>query len=238
MFGMGVAISLLVMQGCSSGGVSLGGTYDLSDYLFPQKGGTLVYQLFTAQKPKGESSFTEEEYKEDVQYGVVQNGETTTITNKANEKDSKAYSVESNRIAVAEQEEDLSYHFARTVDQVENFVEEAVIKTTREDAGESKITYECNATTHEESMKVEPNPKEYMDILRTECIKKHIITARVGGKNFETIVAKTQENFYAKDEGMIQSTVTECEYTKVDDHQQPDDGCTRKIYKIWAFVAD
>jgi hypothetical protein len=178
---MGVVASLLLMQGCSMGGGSLGGTYDLSDYLFPQKSGTLVYQLFTAQKPKGESSFTEEEYREDVQYGVVQNGETTTITNKANEKDSKAYSVESNRIAVAEQEEDLSYHFARTVDQVENFVEEAVIKTTQEDAGESKITYECNATTHEESMKVDPNPKEYMDFVRPECNMTIIISARVGG---------------------------------------------------------
>jgi hypothetical protein len=135
---------------------------------------------------------------------------------------------------VEEKEEALTYHFDRTVNSANNFVEEAVIK----EAGRSTITYECNATGHTDTMQIEPNPKVYEDILAIQCVRRHTIYATVDGKNFENVEEVSEENFYAKDQGMIQSTVNQCEYTRVDNNAPQDDGCTQKVYKIWAFVAD
>jgi hypothetical protein len=87
-------------------------------------------------------------------------------------------------------------------------------------------------------MQIEPNPKTYKDILEIHCVRQHIVYATVDGKNFESIEEESEENFYAKNQGMIQSTLNRCEYTQVDNHPSQDNGCTQKIYKIWAFVAD
>jgi hypothetical protein len=230
--------SLIVMQGCDSTIVSLGGSYDLADYLFPGQSGTLLYKLHTAQKEKGESSFTKPEYKEDVQYSVLYDGTKVTLTNRADDHRSNIYVLESNRIAVEEKEENLTYHLDRTASTNTNQVQETTIKQWSERNGDVQITYDCNVTKHLESMTVDPDPKTYTDILKMECLKQRTIYAKVGNKKFETVIEMNEENFYAKDQGMIQSTVTECEYTRVDDVQTSEDGCTREIYKIWAFLAD
>jgi hypothetical protein len=235
---VGGMIGIFFFQGCDSVPVSLGGSYDLTEYLFPRQSGTLVYKLYEAKKIKGESSFTQSEYKEDVQYTLVNDGTKRTLTNRNDAKYTKIYTIEANQMSVEESDENLTYHLDRTVNSSINMVQEKTVKKWQENCGDISITYECNATGHLPNMIVEPNPKQYVDILKIECLRKHTFHAIVGGKKFETIVEDNEENFYAKDQGMIQSTVTQCEYTGVDDVQTSEDGCTQNIYKRSTFVPD
>jgi len=229
---------MIILQGCNSTVATLGASYDLSDYLFPGQSATLLYKLHTAQKPKGESSFTKPEYKQDVQYSVSKDGTKITLVNKADAQKTTVYTVESNRIAVEENDENLTYHLDRTVSTRTNLVQEKTVKKWQEENGDVRISYDCNVTGHLESMTVDPDPKVYTDILQMACLKKRTIYANVGSKKFETVVEEKEENFYAKDQGMIQSTLTKCEYTRVDDVQTSEDGCTKDIYKIWALLVD
>jgi len=87
-------------------------------------------------------------------------------------------------------------------------------------------------------MSVDPDPRTYTDVLRMYCLKKNTISAQVGDKMFETVVEKQEETFYAKDQGMIQSTITACEYTRVDGVETSEGGCTQTLDKIWAFVSE
>ncbi len=228
----------LALAGCESGSLPLGGVYDLSEYLFPKQAGTVVYQMFTSEKPKDESSFTDETYQDDMQYGVDRNGASVAITDKANTGDVTRYAIATERIAVEETAENLSYHLDRSVNAATNFVQEATLRETQEAAGSSRLTYECNATEHVATMKIDPNPKTYKDILKILCVRRNTVYATVGGKQFQTIVETKEEKYAAKDVGIIQSEQTTCEYTKVDTNAQADDGCTRKTYKIWTFVAE
>jgi hypothetical protein len=231
---------MIILQGCDStvATATLGASYDLSDYLFPGQSATLLYKLHTAQKSKGESSFTKQEYKQDVQYAVSNDGTKITLVNKADTKKTTVFTVESNRITVEENDENLTYNLERVVSTSTNIVQEKMVKKWQEENGDVRISYDCNVTGHLESMTVDPDPKVYTDILQMACLKKRTIYANVGNKKFETVVGEREENFYAKDQGMIQSTVTKCEYTQVDDVETSEEGCTREIYKIWALIVD
>jgi len=234
----GIAGAVL-MQGCAgTSGGSLGGSYDLSDYLFPDRSGTLLYKHYVAEQPKGTGSFGKEEYQDDVQYAVIHEGTKITVTGRENRDAIRVYTIGSSTITVEEKEADLVYHLDRTADKVENLIHESTIKQWREDNGDVAITYECNVTDHLESMNIEPDPKQYTDVLKMACLRQRTISATVGDKRFETVVETNEENYYAKDQGMIQSTATRCEFTRVDKVETSEDGCTKDIFKIWAFVAD
>ena len=228
----------MALVGCESGSLPLGGVYDLADYLFPRQAGTVVYQMFVSEKPKDASSFTDEMYQDDVQYAIDRNETSVTVTGKAGIGDVTRYAIDADQIAIEETDENLSYHLDRSVSTVTNYVEEAILRETHEAAGNSKLTYECNATEHVATMKIDPNPKTYKDILKILCVRRNTVYATVGGKQFQTIVETKEEKYTAKDVGIIQSEQTTCEYTKVDTSAQADDGCTRKTYKIWTFVAE
>ena len=228
----------MVLAGCESGSLPLGGVYDLSEYLFPKQAGTVVYQLFTSEKPKDESSFTDETYQDDVQYAIDRDGTSVTVSNKAGTGDVTRYTIAADQITVEETDENLSYHLDRSISNATDFVVETTLRETQEAAGSSKLTYECNATEHVENMKIDPNPKTYEDILKILCVRRNTVYATVGGKQFQTIVETREEKYAAKGVGVIQSKQTTCEYTKVDSNTQADDGCTRKTYKIWTFVAE
>jgi len=237
-FGLLGGILGMVLVGCEGGSAPLGGTYDLAEYLFPKQAGTVVYQMFTSEKPKDKSSFTDETYQNDVQYAIDRNGSAVTVTAKVDTGDVIHYTIDAERIAVEETDENLSYHLDRSVSTATNYVEEAILHKTQEAAGSSKLTYECNVTEHVTTMKIDPNPKTYKDIIKILCTRRNTIYATVGGKEFQTIVETTEEKYAAKDVGIIQLEQTTCEYTKVDTNAQDDDGCTRETYKIWAFVAE
>jgi len=233
----GIAGTIL-MQGCAgTSGRSLGGSYDLANYLFLDQNGTFLYKHYVAEKPKGSGRFGEEEYQNDAQYAVVHEDRRITVTDREN-SDKRIYTVDSSTITVEEQEEDLTYHLDRTTDKVGNLIHENTIKQWHEDNGDVAITYECNVTEHLKSMRIEPDPKEYTDVLKMVCLRQQTISATVGDKRFETVVETNEENYYAKDLGMIQSTATRCEFTRVDDVETSEDGCAKDIFKIWAFLAD
>ncbi len=231
-------IGAVLMSGCNTGITPLGGRYDLAEYLFPGEAGTLVYKVYTAQKAKGESSYTQPEYQEDAQMTVAKTGNTTAVTDKSDAHKSNDYTVDSDRITVMEHDTNLTYHFDRTVSSVQNFVQEATIKAWQEAHGDVTITYECNATEHQESMVIDPDPKKYTDILKIECVRKRITSATVGTTHFETVVEDAEEQYYTQGGGMIQSTINTCQYTQVDGVQESEEGCTQRTYKIWAFVTD
>ena len=228
----------LVMFGCEGTPLSPLGTFDLTEYLFPKKSGTLVYQVYTSDKEKDASTFTEEAYQEDAQYAVERNGSVVTVADKGDLVHTMTYAIGSRAIAVEERDENLSYHFDRSAHSVTNFVQEGVLRETKEDAGTSRITYECNASNGGETMTIDPNPKIYKDILKIVCVRRDTIYATVGGKRFQTVVETTQERFAAKEEGVIQSEETTCNYTQVDDSVETEGSCARKTYKIWAFVEE
>jgi len=236
----GSVVLLLVLAGCQENIVTggLGGTYDLSEYLYPQKAGTLVYQRFEAEKAKDQGSYTEEVYQGDVQYDVTVETKRIAITSKTDADEKTDYIVKGDELAVYEHKEGITYHEKRMINNTKNFIRESIIRRTSEEAGESTLTYECNVTGHTETMTIAPNPKSYKDILHILCLRRHTIYANVGGKRFETVVETREDKYAALDTGIIQSEESTCEYTKVDENRQADDGCKKRIDKIWAFVSD
>ena len=239
---MGSALVLLMLAGCeeniTKAAHDLGGTYDLSEYLYPKESGTIVYQLFTAEKAKDQNSYSTETYQNDTQYDVTVDGKRASITNKADADDRVTYLANGDKLAVSEHMEGISYHEKRMVNTMDNFILESVIRSTSSEAGDSTLTYECNATGHLDAMRIDPNPKEYKDILHILCLRRHTIYANVGGKRFETVVETHEDKYAALDTGLIKTEETTCEYTKVDESRQADDGCKKRIYKIWTFVSD
>ncbi len=83
----------MVLAGRESGSIPLGGVYDLSEYLFPKQTGTVVYQLFASEKPKDESSFSDETHQDDVQYAIDREGTSVTVSNKAGTGDVARYTI-------------------------------------------------------------------------------------------------------------------------------------------------
>ena len=231
-----MGIVSLVLSGCETDTNSLGNNFDLADYLFPSKSGTLVYQVYRSEKPENENSFTDETYQNEVRYTVKRGNKLVVITNAGMPSDSIDYMIETESIAIDEKESHLNYHFDRNVSSTDNFVQERIVKNTVESSGKTTITYECNVTEHIDSVKIDPSPKKYKDILKLICVRRKMIHATVGGKLFQTIEETQEEKQLAKGIGMINSKVTTCEYTAVDDHKQEEDGCTRNNYKIWTFV--
>jgi len=236
----GGMLALLALTGCEENipADTLGGNYDLADYLYPKDSGTIVYQLFTSEKPKDQDRYSEETYQNDLQYDVIVDNKRIAITNRADADEKTDYIVKGDELAVYEHKGGITYHEKRMVSNTENFIRESVIRRTSEESGESTMTYECNATGHLERMAIDPNPKEYKDILHILCVRRNTIHADVGGKHFETVVETHEEKYAALDTGIIQSEETTCEYTSVDGSRQADDGCIKRIYKIWAFVPE
>ncbi len=226
----------LVLSGCETDTNSLGSNFDLADYLFPSRSGTLVYHLYRSEKPENENTFSDETYQNEVRYTVKRGNKLVVITNAGLPSDSIDLMIESDSIAIDEKESRLNYHFDRNVSSTDNFVQESIVKNTVESAGKTTITYECNVTEHIDSVQIEPSPKQYKDILKLMCVRRKTIHAAVGGKLFQTIKETQEEKQLARGIGMINSKVTTCEYTAVDSHEQEEGGCTRNIYKIWTFV--
>ncbi len=232
---LGGIAGLVIFQGCSGlDTVGNNQTYDLADYLTPETSGIIVYAVYTSQKNKGEGNFSTPEYQGETQYTIERNASNIVETSS---ESSKHYAVLVDTIAVKDITRDLDYHFDRNVSMMHNFVQESVLRQQVEASGNSTLTYECNATAYLSQMSVEPYPKEYHDVLRVTCVRRHTVYATVDGKRFESIEETREENYLAKSTGLIQSKATTCAYARVDENRQEDDNCERKTYKMVTFVS-
>ena len=230
------AVASLVLLGCETDTNSLGANYDVSRYLFPSKSGSFVYRWYRAEKPEGESSFTDEAYQQEVKYTVRHGDKLTVITNADKSDESIDYMVEPERITVVEKEGNLTYHYDRNISTTDNFVQEAVIKKTVEAAGDTNVTYQCSAVGHIDSIRIESSQKEYNDILNLVCLRRETVRATVGGKRFHTLKKTTEEKQIAKGIGMIASKITTCNYAAIDDHALEQKDCVRDTYSIVTYV--
>jgi len=226
---------LAAIQGCSPG-KGLSANYDLAEYLFPERSGTLVYRRFLSEKPEDTNNFTEPEYQKDVQYTTILDGMLITVH--SDDDTDRTYTLSDTIIDVVESEDDLSYRFQRLADSQTNFVVESVIKETEESGSTSLITYECNITGFASTMTIESNPQVYEDVLHVVCVQQHSVSTILDGKKITSLTERREENDYAKKVGLIRTEKTWCDAVVIDDDHRSDAGCSRILDEIVTFVAD
>jgi hypothetical protein len=242
-FGLiGMAAAWIVLNGCDATQTvqPLSAEYDLSDYLFPEGNATTtVMRLFAAQRPKENSAYSEETYLGDATVRFVRAGNRIEEIFRLPEGGEHRLSVTitSDTMTVEDSDLNATYRMKRRVMDTGNFIMDTPIKETREDAGTSTVTYECNVTGTRRSLVVEPNPKVFDSIVETVCLQRTVIHAQVGGKTVKSIEEMRQENAYAEGVGPVRIIETTCAYTQVDEGERIQEGCVRHTMGISASIS-
>jgi len=229
------AAMVALLSGCGgggSGGNIFGETYDLISYLFPEKSGVFTYQVWKSSLPKDGQEYTEPQYSTDqsANFGLA----GSDIEEKRDGGAYASYSYDGSKIQVHKIDDNLTYHMQQKVNDSNNFVQENPIKQYTNSEGTVEVTYSCNIIEHLTEYKVEP--RTFADVLHIECTNKKTLYVTLDSKKFEN-TTEVKETIYAvKNKGVVNDITTTCEYSKIGDHAQTNDGCKKVERKYSGFA--